>query len=211
MQFVDIPNKTVEFEDGTTATAMAFRVSEYCITIGEFLAFQKATGYLTEAERERGSKLFYLNELVEHLPESDRLGATAFCLSFVDAMAFCDWANLRLPSEVEWLAAAIADERVYDRRTPAVHPFRDANGAFDMTQLEGHPKAGQCEFTSTRAYAGLVVVRAGPWYYRESDWRQYARDHRRLVTPNAWDLFYCFRVATEQFTAGCERDGVGSL
>jgi hypothetical protein len=195
MQFVDVPSKTVEFEDGQTAIVAGFRVSEYCVTIREFLEFQKATGYVSPAERE-GGRDFRANELVEHTSEDKRLDETAFCLSSLDASQFCDWANLRLPSEIEWLAAAMVDERIYDRNARETLPFRDANGVFDVAELKGHPKAGQCEFTSTRTRAGLVVVRAGPWYYRESDWREYARDHRRLVSPDKWDLFFCFRVAT---------------
>lgn len=194
MQFVDVPSKTVEFEDGQIATVAAFRVSEYCVTIGEFLEFEKATGYVTDAERERGGRLFCLNELVEHVPEQERLAATAFCLSFADASRFCEWGSMRMPSEAEWLAAMIADERIYERKDPKSYPFRDSKDMFDVAQLKGHPKGGQWEFTSTRTAMGLVVARGGPRYYRESDWREYGRDNRRVVAPDAWDLFSCFRV-----------------
>lgn len=190
VDYVDIPSKTVEFEDGRVTTVLPFRVSKSCVTVGELLDFQRATGYLTLAERDRHGKPFYLNELVEHIPEQDRAGAVAFCLSFLDAVRYCEWAGMRLPSEAEWLAAAIIDERIYDPEVRANYPRPQPSGGCGAASLEG----GQCEFTSTQTEGGLFVVRAGPWYFRDVDWREYVDSHRRLVLPDEWDLFHCFRV-----------------
>lgn len=216
IRFVEVPGKEVEFEDGRVTSVPAFQIGASCVTIAQFREFERATGYVSLAERDPRGKPFYLNELVEHFSDDERADAEAFCVSFLDATSFCEWARVRLPSEAEWLAASIADERIYDRRDRASWPRPPAGGDWRIKMSCGQ------ELTSTRVgpgdlddqpsralgvyhcrtcqrYAGrAVVLRGGPWYFRTSDWRDCG--NRKLAAPEEWDLFFCFRVATDART-----------
>jgi sulfatase modifying factor 1 len=113
----------------------AFRISPTSVTNADFAAFIRATRYITEAERNGTSFVFYLQlpeaarQAVTHAvtetpwwipvehaswqrPEGpgshvrDRPNHPVVHISWNDAVAYCDWSNTRLPTEAEWERAA---------------------------------------------------------------------------------------------------------
>jgi len=94
----------------------SFDIGKTEVTVRQFRAFIEATGYQTDAEKERwawtrsGERDWDPEALIcwWNLPFKQTDNDPASCISWFDAMEFCRWLsgetgmNIRLPSEAEW-------------------------------------------------------------------------------------------------------------
>jgi len=94
----------------------SFDIGKTEVTVRQFCAFIEATGYQTDAEKERwawtrsGERDWDPEALIcwWNLPFKQTDDDPASCISWFDAMEFCRWLssetgmNIRLPSEAEW-------------------------------------------------------------------------------------------------------------
>lgn len=128
--------------DGRTANHLAsqvvnlpdFYIDKYEVTNGRYRAFLQATGKQPPEEWE------YYREVAQ--PDSDQYPAIA--IQWPDAVEYCQWAGLRLPTNLEWEKAARGEDgRTYpwgegDDNTRANHGGDIGNACCGPDIADGH-------------------------------------------------------------------------
>jgi formylglycine-generating enzyme required for sulfatase activity len=148
------------------------------VTVGQFRAFVKATGYRTQAEREGGAYRYVGSEWKQDprinwqnpgFQQDD--SHPIVCVSWNDAQEFCAWPTktnsghlYRLPTDAEW---------EYACRAGAAESF-----PFHVGQPSHSLSSTQANFNGDFPYGGTAK---GPYLKRTTPVRSYK--------PNAWGLF----------------------
>lgn len=136
----------------------AFEIDVFEVTNAQFAAFVEATGYQTDAEKagESGWRGFY-KEGEQNYP--------VVKVSWNDAVAFCEWAGKRLPTEAEWEKAARGtDGRLYPWGNDWDPSRANVKAAgFRGTTPEGSFPAGASPF-GVHDVAGNVWEWTADWY-----------------------------------------------
>jgi formylglycine-generating enzyme required for sulfatase activity len=109
----------------------AFEIDHFELTNDEFAQFAEQTGYLTYAEQ-NGKKSW--RDVAE-----GRGNHPVVYVTWNDAVAYCEWAGKRLPTEAEWEKAARGDDgRIY----PWGNEFVAENGNFYEGGVRGTTAVG---------------------------------------------------------------------
>ena len=187
----------------------SYKMSKYEITIGQYLAFCKATNshYPEWLEKESdyniytGSNKYYQNVgMSENNTNYPITGVSA-----LDADAFCQWAGGRLPTETEWEYAAKGGENYEyagsndigsvawysDNSGDKTHPVgqKQANG-YGLYDMSGNV----WEWTSSKDGSDRVF-RGGSWFAYPKGWRVAARGYG---TPTDRSSNVGFRLVISQ-------------
>lgn len=189
--YVQIPNRTILLEDGSKCDVSSFVIAKYPVSVGEFREFASDAGYITTAEQRHDEYSYLANPGIDMLSPGQRDNVPANFVSAIDAMAYCAWSGHRLPTEAEWVAASLLDERVYDESMAEV--------TVRTRMLELRPEAlGMLggEITAPKPASSKTIVRDGPAYFWTYQGRANPGRNRRMA-PLTYYEFLAFRVCKD--------------
>jgi formylglycine-generating enzyme required for sulfatase activity len=183
-EMVWIPQGRCRLGEEKTLVQMAgFSLGKYPITNSQFASFLLATNYDSHPTIETADTVTeeYSNgEFLEHwpsaMPSKQKLSHPVVFVSYLDALAYCEWAGLSLPGEFQWEKAARgADGRTYpwgnqvlfDRQkivhsrsddTLAVDKFARTRSPYGCEQLVGNVSTW-CQLGNPEQYQEIPPVR----------------------------------------------------
>jgi len=186
IELVRVPDKTVTLEDGQSQRVKSFSISKRPVSFRGYSIFVNTTNYITTSERRGFNQTFRKNDF---LPSQGKLGlesAPVTCVSYYDAIAYCEWANMRLPSEAEWLSAYVINWTEYNEDIPDEIWNRELSRSDALADPipewtgEYNPKNRE------------ALVRYGPQYFLEPGWRKI--QNRKICPAEYTELCLGFRV-----------------
>jgi len=154
-----------------------YRIARVPVTVAQFAAFGKATRHKTAAEEQGWAWNWTGAEWKEikgadwahpRGPKSDvrdKQDHPVTCVSWHDALAFCRWAGVRLPTEVEWEKAA----RGTDGR---IWPWgnREPNSGVCNFNMPGGDTTSVGRYPDGKSPYGLLDVAGNVWEWTSSLW-----------------------------------------
>jgi hypothetical protein len=188
VEFMRIPEKVIFTETRKNVKVASFEISRFPITVGQFDRFVKATGYKTTNEQTGYYLTYRDNDLLIGMSKKVKMATPATCLSYNDAMAYCEWRDFRLPFDAEWLSASVLDWET---------EYKNENLPYEAwVKLTAKPEALKrlaAEWVcDPNDKDGTSAIRYGPGYYLYRGWKR--KKLRRRQPTDFTDLLLQFRV-----------------
>jgi len=207
-EMVDIPGGEFKHgEQGEPTYVMAYRIGRYPVTNDQYAHFLADNDtypvpYLDEVWAEPHN----WDPQRRTYPEG-KANHPVVLVNWDDALAYCEWAGVRLPTEAEWEKAARGEdgqtypwgakfdtERANVREgevggTTPVGVYPDGASPYGLLDCAGNV----WEWTTSRVGESQIVICGGSWNFRAEDARCFARDHSH---PGHRSSCIGFRVVT---------------
>lgn len=195
-----MPNAAPAFE----ANVEPFYIAKHPVTVAQFREFTEATGFVTEAEKFGDAGVYDLEnnnwELVQGTTWQYPLGPSKPAakpdhpvtqVSWNDAVAYCEWAGYRLPTEMEWEYAARGGKNDGDKFSWGNEVVKDDKFLANVWQgdLSTQQGADGYIFTSPvgqfgETPSGLTDMGGNVWEWCQSTFRPYPGGQPFRVNPN---------------------------
>ena len=190
---IEFRGAVAELEDGSFVELLPFAIQMSAVTIGQFSKFAEETAYITSAEQngQYGDDTYKKGPTIDPVKKNDRPNLPACSLSYLDAVAYCSWAMVRLPTEAELLAASLVDKRLMEPREKGGFLF-GMDGRFRTSLFPDCLDDLGVQWVTGQAPVGYAIVRTGPFLVREPGWQ--ARKNRHEWPVDAYDLMCGFRT-----------------
>lgn len=190
-EMVDVPGG--EFKHGTadeSAYVMAYRIGRYPVTNDQYARFLAANPeYPAPYRDEVWAEPYNWDRRRRTYPEG-KSNHPVVLVSLHDALAYCEWAGVRLPTELEWEKAARGEDgRPYPWGASFDPDLANARegGIGATTPVGVYPNgaspyglldcAGNVwEWTTTRTGENQVAIRGGSWNFYAKDTRCFVRE-----------------------------------
>ncbi|MFN8439283.1 MAG: SUMF1/EgtB/PvdO family nonheme iron enzyme [Caldilineaceae bacterium] len=169
----------------------SFKIARVPVTVEQFAQFIKATGYKTTAEQ-NSEEYYWAAPRGKDSDVRNKQNHPVTCVTWHDAIKFCEWAEVRLPTEAEWeRAARWTDGRIYPWGNEAPDQSRcnfDRNVS-DTTPVGNYPKGVSKEGVLDMAgnVWEWVSTKDEAYPYDAKDGREeLTGDEHRLLRGGSW-------------------------
>ncbi|MFN8492368.1 MAG: SUMF1/EgtB/PvdO family nonheme iron enzyme [Caldilineaceae bacterium] len=165
-----------------------YRIARAPVTVAQFEKFVKATHYKTTAEQQGAAMVciafkweairgaYWLHPRGPKSEVRQKSNHPVTCISWFDAVEFCKWAKVRLPSESEWEKAARGPDGL-------IFPWGNAapNGVYcnfnlnagDTTPIDAHAQGA--------SPYGCLDMAGNVWEWTNTRWVEHYADYTERV------------------------------
>ena len=206
-----MPNESPAFQTNVES----FFLDRHLVTVARFRKFIKATNYFTDAENFGDAAVYNFSEgrweLLKGTTWEYPLGPDKPAakdnhpvtqVSWNDAVAYCEWAGLRLPTEFEWEYAARGGENNGEKFSWGNEIFMDGKFMANVWQGDLSTEQGADGFVYTSPVghygetdAGLTDMGGNVWEWCQNTYQPYPggepfRTNQNVKTIRGGSFFY---------------------